>query len=128
MTISIAGNRLRLSTRAALALAGGLLLATTSTALSCGAPLTSSILTVQRLLEVAPHDGAHSQRIKWSDADISWMHGELELIHDACSRGRDVEAAWRLEQVQLRMASAGNPGSSPLYRQLTASSRVAPTS
>jgi len=38
--------------------------------------------------------------------EIEWMHGELELIRDACSRGKDVEAVWRLEQVQLRIKNA----------------------
>jgi len=37
------------------------------------------------------------------EANRHWTQTELVLIRDACSRGKDVEAAWRIEQVEIRM-------------------------
>jgi hypothetical protein len=35
-----------------------------------------------------------------------WIPSELQLIDEACTRGEDVEAVWRLEQVQKRLTLA----------------------
>ena len=65
--------------------------------------LTNSIHALERAVNsiaIASADPVATQR---NSDNIRWMHGELALIREACSRGRDVEAAWRLEEVQLRM-------------------------
>jgi hypothetical protein len=60
-----------------------------------------------------------SEQANASPADAaradSWIQVEMKLIDAACARGKDVEAAWRLEQVQrgialLRRAAAVRRG------------------
>jgi hypothetical protein len=55
------------------------------------------------------------------DDGVRWMRGELGLIRAACARGKDVEAVWRLEQVQSRMAST--PRSTPARQSCQAPAR-----
>ncbi len=57
----------------------------------CDAPLARSIQATKTLWSARPE----------GNSDI---HGELQLIDEACARGKDVEAAWRLEQIQRRLA------------------------
>ena len=42
-----------------------------------------------------------------NDVGIGWMQDELGLIREACLRGGDVEAVWRLEKVQQGMTGTG---------------------
>jgi hypothetical protein len=109
-----------------------------SLAQSCDPSLTSSIRAIEKLVDLLPGDGVHAQDVQRDEENICWMHGELGLIREACSRGEDVEAAWRLEQVQIRIAIIGNPGPARQFRQVSgrktnigatiARSQVLPTS
>lgn len=54
------------------------------------------------------------------------LRGELGLIDEACRRGREVEAAYRLEHVQAGIAATGKPKAAPLKaRGACAGSRAA---
>jgi hypothetical protein len=72
----------------------------------CDPSLTTAIRAIEKLVYLPSGGGANppSQR---DDANTRWMYGELGLIREACSRGKDVEAVWRLEQVQLKVTNTG---------------------
>jgi hypothetical protein len=92
------------ATLVVLGLVAGLPFSSRASAETCDPSLTNSIHALERAVNsiaIASADPVATQRN--NDDNIRWMHGELELIREACSRGRDVEAAWRLEDVQLRL-------------------------
>jgi len=77
---------------------------------SCDDPLALSIQRTRASWSVqanaSPADAARAD---------TWIQTELRLIDAACARGKDVEAAWRLEQVQrgialLRRVAQNRPG------------------
>ncbi len=59
---------------------------------TCAPTLTESILVAKRAVDSLV-------------TDTPAMRMELSLIDDACRRGKDVEAAWRLEQVQAHLVA-----------------------
>jgi len=59
---------------------------------SCEPALTAAIANVAKTV-----DGL--------GAGAAAAHGEMWFIADACRRGKDVEAAWRLERVQAALES-----------------------
>lgn len=74
-----------------------LLLSARTLALGCEPVIVASIAAVKSTL--------HSRAAEARDGDLAaansgWVQHELRLIDEACTRGRDVEAVWRLEQVQ----------------------------
>ncbi len=74
-----------------------LVLSARTLALGCEPVVVASIAAVKSTL--------HSRAAEARDGDLAaanlgWMQDELRLIDEACTRGRDVEAVWRLEQVQ----------------------------
>jgi hypothetical protein len=89
---------LALAIHVAIGLACGLGISTDAEAQSCDPSLTISIHATEQLVYSRSAGDVQSAR---------WMNGELGLIREACSRGNDVEAAWRLEKIQLGMANAG---------------------
>jgi len=70
---------------------------------TCEASLRDSIHAVELAVDSISIETAGPVAAKWNIDNLGWMHGELALIREACSRGRDVEAVWRLERVQYRM-------------------------
>jgi len=75
---------------------------------TCDLPLTASIQAVERAVDLLPLDAADPSAVK-PDENVRWMRFELGLIREACSRGSEVEAVWRLEQIQSRMTMAAKP-------------------
>lgn len=61
----------------------------------CASSLTQTILSVQGTIDALQ-----------SGPSSNWMHDELRLISEACARGGDLEAAWRVEKLQGQLASA----------------------
>jgi hypothetical protein len=106
MSRKIGMNRLTLAAPVVMGLAYGLLFSSEALARTCDPPLTASIHTVEHAVDLLPIDGADPSAVTQDTENIRWMRGELELIREACSRGSDVEAVWRLEQVQSRMTLA----------------------
>ena len=53
---------------------------------------------------------------RWHGDDGLWMQAEMERIRDACARGHEVEAVWRLEQVQALMTRNRPPALSASQR------------
>jgi hypothetical protein len=102
------------SWRAALGMAAALSLSWSLQAAEqqCGPFLTLPLRQVQKVVEsllvtkpgqlrVLAKDGS-----EYTAGDAQWMQRELRLIDEACLRGGDVEAAWRLEQLQGSLISA----------------------
>jgi len=85
--------------------APGRLFASPALAQACNHSLTESIRAVELAVGSIAVHSADTVDAKRNIANIHWMQGELALIREACSRGRDVEAAWRLEEVELRLNS-----------------------
>jgi len=88
---------------AVVGLVSGALFSSQTLAQACEPSLMDTLHAVELAVDSISIDSADpgaSER-----ENISWMRRELRLIRDACSRGRDVEAVWRLEQVQLRVAT-----------------------
>jgi hypothetical protein len=59
-------------------------------------------------------DGASYESLR-----VHWMQQQLELIEDACRRGHEVEATWRVEALQRELeAGAATPvkPERPLHR------------
>ena len=79
-----------------------LLAAPAARAAGCETPISDSVRTL-RLLVDSLRDGKASSQLVDSDgrtyslAEASWMREQLRLIGEACSRGGEVEAAWRVE-------------------------------
>ena len=78
----------------------------------CAQSLSQFIQDVQTTIE-SLHPGEPDQfRVmandgsEYTSSNVRWMQGELRRIIEACSRGRDVEAAWRLEQLQGNITAA----------------------
>ncbi len=65
---------------------------------SCDVPLARAIQATKALWSAQPHGD-----------DYAKTFGELALIDAACTRGKDVEAAWRLEQIQRPLAPRAVP-------------------
>ncbi|MGO8857836.1 MAG: hypothetical protein ACLQO1_19290 [Steroidobacteraceae bacterium] len=101
---------LALAIHVAIGLACGLGISTDAEAQSCDPSLTISIHATEQLVYSLSAGDVQSAR---------WMHGELGLIREACSRGNDVEAAWRLEKIQLGVANAGKLEPERQIRQVT---------
>jgi len=82
-----------------LLLVAGPLLVGRAAADTCDDPLASSIQRTK---------ASWSSRANASPADAAradtWIQTEMKLIDAACARGKDVEAVWRLEQVQRGIA------------------------
>jgi hypothetical protein len=93
---------IRLAASVLIALAHGLLVPSAAFALDCEPSLTTAIRTVETQVDVLA-DLSVAQR---DDDNVGWVRGELALIRDACSRGREVEAVWRIEAVQRRIIAA----------------------
>jgi hypothetical protein len=73
----------------------------------CASSMAQSIRNVQNALDTlrsGSNDGA-----KYSANQARWMQEELRMISEACARGSELEAAWRLEQIQGRMAAPRKP-------------------
>jgi hypothetical protein len=81
----------------------GLLCSNRGVADSCDAPLTAVIEAVEHVLGSRSAEGVAAILEERGPDDIRWVQSEMNLIREACSRGSDVEAVWRLERVQLRM-------------------------
>jgi hypothetical protein len=91
----------------AIGLASGLPFCSQALAETCERSLTNSIHEVERAVDSVTIERADPVATQRNNEHFRWMHDELELIREACSRGRDVEAAWRLEEVQRRMKIIG---------------------
>jgi hypothetical protein len=89
-----------------IALALGLLVSSAAFALDCEPSLTTSIRTLETQVDALLVDYADLPVAQRDDDNIAEMRGELALIRDACSRGREVEAVWRFEAVQRRIIAA----------------------
>ena len=105
------------SARALLGLGAMYLFSAAAAGQGCDPSLAQSIGAVQRIVEslhatkpgqfrVAAVDGSEH-----SAEHAQWMQGQLRLINEACMRGGDVEAAWRLEQVQETLSPLRRAGS-----------------
>jgi hypothetical protein len=73
----------------------------------CASSMAQSIRNVQNALDTlrsGSNDGA-----KYPPNQARWMQEELRMISEACARGSELEAAWRLEQIQDRMAAPRKP-------------------
>jgi len=58
-------------------------------------------------------DGATYESIR-----VRWMQDQLSMIDDACRRGREVEATWRVESLQRELeAGALSPPKAPPLRR-----------
>jgi hypothetical protein len=69
---------------------------------SCDPPLARSIQATKAAWSSRAVDTAAIT----DTATRDWIPSELRLIDEACTRGKDVEAAWRLEQIQKRLTVA----------------------
>jgi hypothetical protein len=96
----------RLAASVLIALAHGLLVPSAAFALDCEPSLTTAIRTAETQVDVLLIDYADLSAAQRDDDNIGWIRGELALIRDACSRGREVEAVWRIEAVQRRIIAA----------------------
>jgi hypothetical protein len=72
---------------------------------TCDSSLTTSIHAVERAVESLPPYITEPSSDK-PDGSVRWMHTELGLIREACSRGSEVEAVWRLEKIQSKIEAA----------------------
>lgn len=84
----------------------------------CDPSLSNYIHAIEILIDVPAPRAVRPLAIKPRDEKIHWMQDELGLILDACSRGRDVEAVWRIEQVQMTVAGNGKPDGERPFRSL----------
>jgi hypothetical protein len=68
--------------------------------------------SVRSAVEALRADPASHDRLlgpegrSYTPAEAGWIREQLLLIADACRRGRVVEAAWRIEDLQTKL----NPG------------------
>jgi len=74
----------------------------TAAAESCDPPLARSI----QATKAAWFSRSAATAAVAGTTTTEWIPGELRLIDEACTRGKDVEAAWRLEQIQKRLTVA----------------------
>jgi hypothetical protein len=69
----------------------------------CDAPLVHTVRDVRELVESLHVDGTAQRRVVAPDGivytagEARWMRQQLQLIDQACLRGAEVEAAWRIE-------------------------------
>jgi hypothetical protein len=96
----------RLAATVLIALAHGPLVSSAAFALDCEPSLTTTIRTVETQVDALLIDYGDLSAAQRDDDNIGWMRGELALIRDACSRGREVEAVWRIEAIQRRIIAA----------------------
>ncbi|MGA2707578.1 MAG: hypothetical protein ABSF86_04170 [Steroidobacteraceae bacterium] len=82
-----------LSAPAMVALACAVTFSANAWAQDCAPEQKAYFRVIEQLVDLSSSGGS----------EIEWMHDELKLTRDACSRGKDVEAVWRLEQVQQRI-------------------------
>jgi hypothetical protein len=83
-----------------------ILVSSAACALDCEPSLTTFIRTAEAQVDALLIDYADLPAAQRDDDSIGWMRGELALIRDACWRGRELEAVWRIEAVQRRIIAA----------------------
>jgi hypothetical protein len=94
----------------------------------CPDPLMQPLGEVQRVIESLQPDPSRADRMIAGDGRVysvdqsAWMHEELRLIAEACSRGRQVEGTWRLESLQ-RAVQEGRPASNTRCKSRARESR-----
>lgn len=90
---------------------------------TCESPLTDYLHAVEKTVSMIPVDGVDPEFVARHAEDMRWINGELTLIREACSRGGDVEAAWRLERLQARIATCVQSFSKRTSRRVMRRSR-----
>jgi hypothetical protein len=81
---------------------------------ACLEPLQGPLRAVQGEIRSLRADAALPSRMiapggaSYETLRVAWMLDQLSLIDDACRRGREVEATWRVEALQ-RELEAGVP-------------------
>jgi hypothetical protein len=82
---------------------------------ACLEPLQGPLREVQGEIRSLRTDAALPSRMIAPDGSIyeslrvAWMLDQLSLIDDACRRGREVEATWRVEALQRELEAGALP-------------------
>jgi hypothetical protein len=76
---------------------------------ACLEPLQEPLREVQAEIRALRTDAALPSRMiapdgaSYESLRVAWMLDQLSLIDDACRRGREVEATWRVEALQREL-------------------------
>jgi hypothetical protein len=82
----------------------------------CAGPLVGPLRDVQKMIASLRADSNPPNRmigqngLAYTFAQVSWMQDQLNMVDDACRHGREVEATWRVEALQVELGAGGSFG------------------